>query len=421
MGNRRLRILVVTERFFPEDFIINDLAREWAAQGHQVDVLTQAPSYPFDRIFPGYTNGLFRKDHWGGLGIYRLFTVLGYKKHLSFKLLHYLLFAILGSVAALCIGRRYDRIFVYQLGPLTDAIHAVLIRKLLRKDMTIWVQDVWPDSVYAYGFKKSRLLSAFLGALVRATYAACDRIFISCEGFRRQVRPYAPGKPIHHFPNWPVVDASAPSGRGIRLSDRFNFTFAGNVGKVQNLENVIAGFARFSRSRDDSQLNIIGDGSHLEELKALVAADKVANVVFWGRQKLEDMPSYFAASDILIVSLKDSPIFELTVPAKFQTYLTTGKPIFCITKGETRDIVEKHDLGRGADPEDITDIAAGFLALREAPKEELAACGRRMKAVLDDSFSRDKIIKGMTAQMAAGGASEDAGRDDRSVNLSGAG
>ena len=163
----KLKVLVITERFYPEEFLINELAAGWAAGAFQVDVLTQAPSYPFDRIFPGYTNGLFRKDHWGGLGIYRLFTVLGYKKHLSFKLLHYLLFAILGSVVALCIGRRYDRIFVYQLGPLTDAIPAVLIRKLLRKDMTIWVQDVWPDSVYAYGFKKSRLLSAFLGALVK--------------------------------------------------------------------------------------------------------------------------------------------------------------------------------------------------------------------------------------------------------------
>ena len=55
-----MKILILTERFFPEEFLINDLAAEWRSAGHDVEVLTQVPSYPGDRIFSGYRNRLFQ-------------------------------------------------------------------------------------------------------------------------------------------------------------------------------------------------------------------------------------------------------------------------------------------------------------------------------------------------------------------------
>jgi len=114
----KLKVLIITERFYPEEFIINDLAAEWAAGGMQVDVLTQAPSYPAGRIFPGYANALFSSENWKGSNIFRFFTVTGYRDSLFFKLLNYLNFAVTGTFAALFKARGYDRIFVYQTGPL---------------------------------------------------------------------------------------------------------------------------------------------------------------------------------------------------------------------------------------------------------------------------------------------------------------
>lgn len=399
-----LKVLIITERFYPEEFIINDLAAEWAAgRDFEIDVLTQAPSYPFGRIFPGYSNSLFSRETWKNTRIMRFFTVTGYKTSLMLKLLNYFSFALTGSVLAVLIGGRYDRVFVYDTGPLSMAIPVFFLRKIHGKHVTIWIQDIWPDMVYAYGFKKTRLLSAFLDRLVALIYKGCDRMFISCEGFRARVTPYAPGKPVQYFPNWPVVTpAQDPLAERIKLSDKFNFTFAGNIGNFQKLEDVIRGFARARAVNGDIQLNIVGDGSDLENLKTIVREESIRGVVFWGRKKQSEMPSYFNASDVMIITLKDEPIFALTVPAKFQAYLAFSKPIFCIMKGEVRRIVEGHKTGLCVDPGDLEGIKEGFLRFYGLRSEGMLFFTENSRMLLGSVYDRNKIISAMTRLVSRG-------------------
>lgn len=397
MPDSKSRILIVTERFYPEEFIINDLASEWAARGFKIDVLTQAPSYPFGSIFPGYSNSLFSESHWNSIRILRFLTITGYQRSLFLKLLNYLNFTLLGSIAAILMGNRYERIFVYHTGPLTLAIPAVLIGKLYKKDVTIWTQDVWPDTVYAYGFKKTRLLAAFLNGLVAFIYKNCGRIFVSCEGFKQKITPYAPGRPIYFFPNWPTITpGKKTTAKNVTLSDKFNFTFAGNIGKVQNLENVIRGFGIASAGNKDIQLNIIGDGSHLAQLKEIVREENIRSVIFWGRKKQSEMPGYFNASDVMVISLNDDPVFALTVPAKFQAYLAFGKPIFCVMKGEVRGIVEQHKTGLCADPEDLQEITEGFLKFYHLRTGGLQPFAEKSRILLETMYNRNRIIDSMT-------------------------
>jgi len=363
----KLKVLIVTERFYPEEFIVNDLAAEWAGGGMAVDVLTQAPSYPAGRIFPGYFNSLFSSENWKGINIFRFFTVTGYRDSLPLKLLNYFSFAIAGTFAALVKARGYDRIFVYQTGPLTLAIPAVIAGRLYGIPVTIWTQDIWPDMVYSYGFKKTRPLDWLLGLIIRFVYANCGEILVSCEGFAARIEEYVPGRRIKHFPNWPTV---VPDGGAERapLPDGFNFTFAGNVGKLQNLENVLRGFALAVKERPELRLNIVGDGSHLEMLKALVKDGSIPGVTFWGRHASHQMPAFFRASDAMIVSLSDTPGLNLVVPAKFQAYLAFHKPVFAVMNGEVKRLVEKHGIdsarltamGYGEDhPIESNETAAG--------------------------------------------------------------
>lgn len=391
----KLKVLLITERFYPEEFIINDLAAEWAAGDMQVDVLTQAPSYPSGKISPGYSNKFFSRETWKGVSIARFFTVTGYRNSLIFKLLNYLSFAFTGSLAAIILARKYDRIFVYQTGPLTMALPAVLAGKLYGVPVVIWTQDVWPDTVYAYGFKKTRLLSWFLDGLVSFVYGNCAQILVSCEGFREKIAAYAPGKRISHFPNWPTVTPGQPGGNSLKLSEKFNFTFAGNIGKVQNLENVIRGFGLASALNSDIQLNIVGDGSHLERLKEITGAENIRNVVFWGRKKQAEMPAYFNASDVMVISLNDEPVFNITVPAKFQTYLAFSKPVFCVMNGEVRRLVERNKIGLLAEPADIGAIRDGFLKFYSLRGEGLAAFSENSGRLLEIDYNRDRILRGM--------------------------
>lgn len=396
-----MKILVVTEYFYPEEFIINDLAAYWVSNGIQVDALTQIPSYPLGKVFKGYKNKFFSVDSWNGINIFRVFAVTGYRESVIYKLLKYLSFALAGTLVALFKAKNYDRLFVFQPGPLTLALPAIIAGWFHNIPVVIWTQDVWPDSVYAYGFRRRKLFSWFLDSFVSFIYSHCDMVFVSCEGFRNKISPYSKEKPIYYFPNWPSV-TSKPDGASESqcLSDKFNFTFAGNVGKVQNLENVLRGFALASAENKDIQLNIIGDGSHLDFLRRMVDEGQIANVVFWGRKNLEEMPKYFHGSDVLLISLENKPVFNLTVPSKFQAYLEFGKPIFAVINGEVRDLVERNQIGLTADPDDALSIKEGFLRFYSAKSDTLTAFSSNAVNLKEKSYDRGKILKSMTALIA---------------------
>ncbi|MBA3037288.1 MAG: glycosyltransferase family 4 protein, partial [Desulfobacterium sp.] len=333
-------VLIITERFYPEEFGINDLAIAWQTKGYEVAVLTQAPSYPFDKVYTGYKNKFFQTEEWQGIKIYRVFSLMGYKKFVLLKILNYLCFAFFASLVSLFVGRKYNRVFVYHIGPLTQAIPAVLIKKVFGSKLFIWTLDIWPDSVYAYGFKKRTLSKKILNSFVKIVYKNCEAVFVSCRGFNQKIYKYVSDARIIFSPQWAPDDLKFEDVTPHEmLKGKFNFTFAGNIGKVQNLENVIMGFSLISKSYKDINLNIIGDGSNLEVLKNIVKEKKIENVYFWGRKPLKEMPRWFEGSDVLIISLIDEPIFSLTVPAKFQAYLASSKPIYCVMRGEVAALV----------------------------------------------------------------------------------
>mgnify|MGYP001810119436 CR=1 FL=1 len=391
MKDNKKRILVVSERFYPEEFIINDLVSEWHKNGYNVSVLTQVPSYPFGKVFNTYKNRWYYKDNWNGVDVYRFRTIQGYKNNLFLKIFNYINFVFLGSLVAFFIGRKFDKIFVYQTGPLTLALPAILIKKLYGKEITLWTQDLWPESVYAYGFKKSLFLSSCLDSFVRFIYGNCKQIFFPCEGQKKSILNYVKDKNMHYIPNWALFENS-DNKHTVILSDKFNFTFAGNIGKVQNLENVIKGFVLAQKEINSIQLNIIGDGSFLEHLRKMVKDEKIDNVVFWGRKKANEIPAYLNASDVLIISLIDDPIFEVTIPSKFQTYLMAEKPLFCVMNGELRNIVEKHNLGHCASPSDIDDIKNKFLEFNKIDAKNLVFNIKKIQG----TFDRKKAINDLT-------------------------
>ena len=66
-----------------------------------------------------------------------------------------------------------------------------------------------------------------------------------------------------------------------------------------------------------------------------------------GRHPLERMPSFYQHADALLVSLKDEPIFAMTIPGKLQSYLAAGIPIVAMLNGEGSEVVQA--LGIGGD------------------------------------------------------------------------
>ena len=393
------KILIVTECFYPEEFKINDVALSWKNKGYGVDVLTLAPTYPLGRVFSSYKNSFFRKDEYQGIKIFRLRAVTGYKDSAIKKILKYINFMVFGSIVAIFIGRRYDYVFGFNVGSLTDMLPAVVIRKLYKKPTMFWVQDVWPDSVYAYGFKKNKALSTLLDAFVKFMYHNITAIAISSKGFESKLAPYIKkGLKFTYAPNW--ADNLDMDMDPITLSttQKVNFTFAGNIGKVQNLDNIINAFCLLPYEyQKKSQLNIIGDGSNLIFLKKL--SNNNPNIIFHGKQMRENMAKFYKASDFLIVSLINEPIFSVTVPAKTQTYIAAKKPILAIINGDVADIVNDNNLGISVDPSNVGLIKETFEKCINMPENEKSEFTNNNTKLLETTFNQDNIINRMTSQL----------------------
>jgi glycosyltransferase involved in cell wall biosynthesis len=391
------QILVIGEAFYPEDFIINDLVQDWDTKDYSIEVLTRTPSYPLGKPYTNYKNKIYQKTQFGRVIVHRIPIVPGYQKNKFLKILNYSNFVFWSSFVALFIGHKFDKIFVYQTGPLTTAIPAIIIHKIYNKKVILWIQDLWPDTVYAYGFKKRFLTKTLLDIFVKFIYRNCEVILVSCEGFKTRINNYAPGKALLTAPNWPLIDSSISKAPDIKLSDaKFNFTFAGNIGKVQNLDNVLYGFKIFVDKGFNAQLNIVGDGSFLESLKKIVQEKSIRNIVFWGRKPLADMPGYFKSSDVLILSLVDNPIYELTIPSKFAAYLTTGKPIMGVINGVTRDLIDNNKIGFTADPSDINLISECFQTFFTQSQTNLDEMKTNSKKLLISEFAKKLIIDRIT-------------------------
>ena len=328
------------------------------------------------------------------MNIYRVKAVTGYKNSLFKKLLKYFAFMIMGSFLSIKIGKKYDYIFGFQVGPLTAMVPAIILKQFYKKPVTLWIQDIWPDSVYAYGFKKTKILEFFLNSFVRYVYKNTSSFGISAKGFEKKIIPFlSENKEIFYAPNW--ADYLDKDLERIRFShdDKIHFTFAGNIGSVQNLENIIESFGKIDdKYLEKAQLNIIGDGSHLEKLQNIVKENSFKNIIFWGRKPRGEIYKYLSASNFLIVSLIDKEIFSLTVPAKTQTYIATGKPIIAIIKGEAADIIRENELGLVCNPDSLEEIKSVFIEAIEMSDEKSKKYIKNSELLTNTIFKKELIL-----------------------------
>ena len=386
------KILIVSECFLPEEFKINDIALSWAKEGYSVDILTLTPTYPLGKVFPGYKNKLFYKEKFQGINIYRVRAVSGYRENFVKKVLRFLNFMCLGSLAAVLIGHKYDYIFGFNTGALTSMMPGVIASKIYNKPLMFWVQDVWPDSLYAFGLSENKVTSYLLNGFVRFMHKGISSIAISGKGFEEKLRPYVRSNlEFQYLPNW--ADSLDMNLSPVMLSKErlVHFTVAGNIGKQQNLENIINAFCAVPvKYQSQSQLNIIGNGAKLDDLKILSKDNP--RIVFHGKQKREKMSAFYKASDFLILSLVDEPVFSITVPARTQTYIAAKKPILAIINGDAATLVKDYNLGLHVSPSDVDGIMNLFQECINMNDEQRHKFISKNDYLLNTIFNKEKCI-----------------------------
>ena len=387
-----MRILVFSEVFWPEDFLINDLVREWVNMGHEVEVVTQYPSYPQSYVFEGYENEGVRIEDWEGIKIHRYPFIEGYRDSKIKKFYNYYSYVHGGKRIVDGLNGHFDCAFVSQTGPLTVAMPAIYVKKKLNIPVNIWTCDIWPDVVWSYGMPKNFLTRDLLDRLIRKIYSGCDRIFISSKRFAEVIGRYSKKECIY-APNWLRLVTNVESS--LRLDkEKTHFTFTGNISRYQNLINTIKGFVKAGLK--DAQLNIIGDGSFLKDVKEAVCHLDLDNVVFHGRYPFNEMDDILQQSHVLVLPLLPQEGIEKTEPLKIQSYLQAGKPIFGILNGAVRDIIIENNLGICSSPDDIDDIADGFRKMMKFAEQDEGEVKQSATHLMNTRFNKHDIVNRIT-------------------------
>jgi glycosyltransferase involved in cell wall biosynthesis len=399
MVKQNLKILVVTQYFWPENMRINDLVGGFVERGHQVTVLTGVPNYPDGHLFEDYKQAPDQFQQYKGADVIRVPMIVRGNRNITL-FLNYLSFFLMASILGLfkLRGRQFDVVFVYAVSPIMSAIPAVIIGRVKRAPVFNWVLDLWPETLHAVGVVKNANILKMVGWMVSWIYNRCDYILIQSKSFQSNIAQYCT-KPIKtervvYFPSWAEDDFSNTNVQSSDLlsEDRSIFTvvFAGNLGDSQNFPEILDA-AEAVQSVASIRWVIVGDGRASNWVKQQVEIRQLSNVLLLGRHPIDKMPALFAAADALLVSLKTDEIFAKTIPGKVQAYLASGRPILAMIDGEAASVIR--EAGAGLVSNDSKGLAEIVIQMSQLSQTELAEMGQRGREFYMANFFKASLFK----------------------------
>jgi len=394
-----MKILVITQYFWPENFRINDLVLGLQERGHQITVLTGLPNYPHGMLFPGYRYLNKMRDNYNGINVLRSPLIPRGSGTGTRLALNFLSFSVCASLLGpLLCKEPCDVIFVYEPSPISVALPGIILKKIKSAPLLLWMQDLWPESLSATGAIRSKLILKLVEVMVRLIYAGCDRILTQSRAFSQSIVELGgKAKRIYYYPNsaeslyQPVaIETDAPEKAD--LPDGFIITFAGNIGAAQDFGTILSA-AEILKDNHDIHLIILGDGRMFEWVQEQVRIRNLKNTVhLLGRHPAEKMPRYFALSSALLVTLRKEAIFALTIPSKIQSYLACARPIIAALDGEGASIIDDAGAGVTCPAENPEALANAILKLYRMPEKDREEMGQLGRSYFKKNFEREMLL-----------------------------
>ena len=387
---RRLRVLVVSQYYWPEHCPIPTLlAEELQRRGHEVRVLTTFPNYPTGRLPDGQRQRPHVVETVRGVRVHRVPMLLDRSERTLRRAASYASFALSSALRGR-LGMSADVVYVYAT-QMTPALGPVLWRRRGGPPFVLHVQDLWPDSITSASFVGSgagRVISGTLEPLLRQAYRrASATIGISKEMAATLVERGAPRSRVHAVSNWAWErDARAAERRTRRGRRGTSFLYAGNLGDAQQLDEVLRAAALVDADPRFS-LDVYGSGTAEDRLRALATLLGLRSVRFHGRVAAERMAEISRDHDFQIVSLAETPALRTTVPSKLPTSLMHGVPVLAAAQGAAADLVAEHGAGVVAPSADAEGIAAAFREAMDLDEPARAAMSQRARTAYERSMS----------------------------------
>lgn len=417
----RTHILIVSQYFYPETFRINDMAEEWVKRGYKVTVLTGIPNYPAGRFYDGYDYRHRRKEYWKGVKIIRIPLVPRGKSPAGLAA-NYISFAASGFIWNLINDIKADYVFTFEVSPMTQALVGVWYARKNKIPHYLYVQDLWPENVEAVMGIHNKAIIEPINRMADYIYKNSQQIFVTSPGFAEAVTgrkvPVAKNKVLY----WPQYaeefyrpldrpdiyemakkHADSPVNK-IPDDDSFKIVFTGAVGYAQGLA-ILPKTARILKNLQeraevtgslksrDVRFVIVGEGRYQEELEDEVNRLGIQDMfIMIPKQPPEIIPEILAVCDLAFLSFMETKLFEMTIPAKLQSYMACGMPVLAAAKGETQKVIEEAECGVCVD---IGDSRACVQAILHLMNGNLKEMGENAKKYFDKYYDKKMLMDKM--------------------------
>ena len=389
-----MRILLITQWFQPE-LIFKGLpfAKELSKLGHEVEVLTGFPNYPEGKIYKGYKIRLLQRETMDGIPVIRVPLYPSHDKSGFGRFINYVSFALSAAIIGPWAVKKADVAYVYH-PPATVGLPAIIFRMLKRTPFVYDIQDLWPDTLIATGMFRNKLGLWLVDKWCRLIYGKASRIVVLSPGFKQAlIERGVPGDKIETIYNWVDDTTVKPTKKDPALaaklgfSGKFNIVFAGNMGKAQALESVLTAADILQKECYQVQFVFIGGGLEVENLKGKACDMGLKNVIFLPKQPMSEIGAIMALADVLLVHLKDDPLFRITVPSKIQAYMAIGRPILVGVQGDAADLVVNAGAGFACIPESAESISEGVRRFLKMSQQELETMGENGRKFYQQELS----------------------------------
>lgn len=365
-------------------------------------MLTGFPNWPTGQLPPGYRIRLWQKETINGIPIIRVPLYPDHSTSAWHRILNFASLAISVLVLGPWLIPACDIIHV-NFPPVTLGFPAWILSRLRRVPITFEIQDMWPETLRATGMLKHEGALAIVGYMANWGYRRAAAIRVISPGFRENLLgKNVPAEKIHVISNWVDTDRyeprepSAALAAEFGLAGRFNVMFAGTMGLAQGLDAVLKA-ATLLADLPDVQFVFVGDGADLPRLREIAEEYKLTNVRFVGRVPPETVASLYPLAEVLLVHLRDDPLFRITIPHKVFTYMASARPVLAAMSGDTADVVRAAQAGITCTPGDATAIADAVRQFHAMTPDERMTMGHNGRRATLEAYGRELLVTQVAA------------------------
>ena len=391
-----MKILVISQYFYPENFRINDLVFSLKKRGHEIEVLTGKPNYPKGDYFKGYSWKGPKDEEIKGVKVHRANLILR-KKGGSLRLfLNYFSFVFFAFFKILKLKGDFEKIFIYAPSPITVGILGIVAAKKFKCKSYLWVHDLWPESVRVAGGIKSSIVLGLVNQMTKLIYRFNDQLLVQSPEFKNYIlnQGVKESKIIYYpyyaedFYNVIEKDKSYLS----QFPRGFNLLFAGNIGVAQSFDTIVNAFEKLKEY--DINLVVLGDGRDKSRIQKQINEKGLTKIFhFLGSFPPEQMPHYFTCADGLLITLKKADIFSYTIPGKLQSYLACGKPIIGALDGIGKKIISESNSGFACEAENHELLAKNIIKLYKLSKAEKEKLSKNALIYFEKNFNKQYLLE----------------------------